>query len=337
LAQRAGHPAAGVRWARRGRRTLDGVPDADAWRARLLAAEASNRMDQGRRKQAVRLCEEALVLAGVGAEETAQRAIAHAGFLLDWALVTLGRPAEATHSARSLQIYRDLGEWEDSTHVLNNMGMFAYWAGRWDDAVALYRECGELAARIGDEEVVATSRANVGEVLGDQGHLVEAEEALREALRIWRAAGNHGGSGFARMLLGRAAARAGRFPEAFALLDEAVADLAAHGMQDAVLAESYLAEARALAGDHDHAVVLLDKLDRLPGAPRPLLLRVRAMTAPDPRPGLRAALAAARDEESDHDIALTLDLLLAGPDPGPDAAALADERDALFRRLGVVS
>jgi tetratricopeptide (TPR) repeat protein len=337
LAQRAGHPATGVRWARRGQRTLEGVPDADAWRARLLAAEASNRMDQGRRTEAVRLCERALALAGAGTDEIAQRAIAHAGFLLDWALVTLARPAEAVHSARSLQLYRDLGEWEDSAHVLNNMGMFAYWAGRWDDAVALYRECGDLAARIGDEEVVATSRANVGEVLADQGHRVEAEEALREALRIWRAAGNHGGTGFARMLLGRSAARDGRFADAVALLDDAISDLAGHGMQDAVLAESYLAEALALAGEHDRALVLLDKVDRLPGASRPLLLRVRAMTTSDPRPGLREALAAAREEESDHDIALTLDLLLAQPDPAPDAVALRTERDALFHRLGVVS
>jgi tetratricopeptide (TPR) repeat protein len=221
--------------------------------------------------------------------------------------------------------------------VLNNMGMFAYWAGRWDDAVALYGECGDLAARIGDEEVVATSRANVGEVLADQGHRAEAEEALREALRIWRAAGNHGGTGFARMLLGRSAARDGRFADAVALLEEAIADLAGHGMQDAVLAESYLAEALAFAGEHDHAIVLLDKVDRLPGAPRPLLLRVRAMTAADPRPGLREALAAAREDESDHDIALTLDLLLAQPEPGPDAVALRTERDALFDRLGVVS
>jgi class 3 adenylate cyclase/tetratricopeptide (TPR) repeat protein len=335
LAQRAGHPAAGVRWARRGRRALDGVAGSDAWRARLLAAEASNRMDQGRREEAVRLCEQALALAGAGTDEDAQRAIAHAGFLLDWALVTLGRPAEAVHSARSLEIYRGLGELEDSAHVLNNMGMFAYWAGRWDDAVALYSECGEVAARIGDEEVVATSRANVGEVLADQGHLADAEAALRDALRIWRAAGNSGGTGFARMLLGRTAARAGRFDDAHALLEEAIADLAGHGMQDAVLAESYLAEALALAGEADRALVVLDKLDRVPGAPRPLLLRVRAMTAPDPTPGLHGALAAARDEESDHDVALTLDLLVRSAPDDPAAKAWADERDELCARLGI--
>ena len=38
-------------------------------------------MDQGRRTEAVRLCERALTLAGSGTDETAQRAIAHAGFL----------------------------------------------------------------------------------------------------------------------------------------------------------------------------------------------------------------------------------------------------------------
>ena len=106
LAQRAGHPAAGVRWARRGFRMLadEAGEAAVAWQARLLAAEASNRMDQGRRREATRLCEQALALVGQRADEVAARAAAHASFVMDWALVTLGRRAEATHSARALEI-----------------------------------------------------------------------------------------------------------------------------------------------------------------------------------------------------------------------------------------
>ena len=182
------------------------------------------------------MCERSLALAATGSGEVAERAAAHASFVLDWALVTLGRAPEATHSARALQIYERFGEFEDASHVLNNMGMFAYWAGRWDEAVRLYGECGAVAERIGDQEVVATARANVGEVLSDQGHWARARTELGVALRIWRAAGNIGGVGFARMLLGRTAAREGRFDEGIELLASAVADLSAHGMDDAVVA-----------------------------------------------------------------------------------------------------
>ncbi|HEY2834340.1 MAG TPA: adenylate/guanylate cyclase domain-containing protein [Sporichthyaceae bacterium] len=337
LAQRAGHPAAGVRWARRGFRTVDEVAGsaAVAWRARLLAAEASSRMDQGRRREAARLCEQSLELVGPRTDELAARAAAHAAFLLDWALVTLGRRAEATHSARALEIYERLGEWEDASHVLNNMGMFAYWEGRWDDAVRLYRECGELAERIGDEEVLATSRANVGEVLADQGDWAGGAAALGEALRIWRAAGNSGGVGFARMLLGRAAARAGRFAEGVAQLEAAVSELAAHGLDDAVVAETYLAEALAYAGDVAAAQIRIDKLRTRDTGAEALLRRCAALVAPsaaERRAGLLASVAAARADEYPYDIAIALDLLVQDGDTDP---AVQAERDELCARLGI--
>ncbi|MGQ0467180.1 MAG: tetratricopeptide repeat protein, partial [Sporichthyaceae bacterium] len=336
LAQRAGHPAAGVRWARRGVRVLDGVERAEAWRARLLAAEAANRMDQGRRRDAARLCEQAIALAAANpGDPVAQRATAHAGFLLDWAMFTLGRRAEAANSPRSLELYERLGELEDASHVLNNMGMFAYWEGRWDDAVRLYRETGELAERLGDEEVAATSNANLGEVLSDQGHWAAAEEALRHALRIWRAADNSGGTGFARMLLGRTAARAGRYAEGVDLLEAAFAELSAHGMEDATLARAYLGEAHALAGDAERAEPVLAALLARGADVEPLALRARAHLAERPREALLGALAAARRAESDYDVALALDLLVGG-EAGEEAKVWADERDELFARLGVV-
>ena len=340
LSQRAGHPAAGVRWARRGLKELGDADDARArgWRARLLAAEASNRMDQGKRRLAVELCERSLALAATGSGEVAERATAHASFLLDWALVTLGRAAEATHSARALQIYERLGELEDASHVLNNMGMFAYWTGRWDEAVRLYGESGAVAERIGDQEVVAATRANVGEVLSDQGHWARARTELGVALRIWRAAGNIGGVGFARMLLGRTAAREGRFDEGIELLESAVADLSAHGMDDAVVAAGYLAEALAMAGRVEPARAAVARLDTRGGDAEPLRLRVRALVAESPRDvvaGLFASLTAARVAGSDHDAAIALHLLLHLAPTHPDAPRWRMDHDALCAALGI--
>jgi tetratricopeptide (TPR) repeat protein len=239
------------------------------------------------------------------------------------------------HSARALEIYERLGEWEDASHVLNNMGMFAYWEGRWDDAVRLYRQSGALAERIGDEEVLATSQANVGEVLADQGDWAGGAAALGEALRIWRAADNSGGVGFAHMLLGRAAARAGRFADGIAQLEAAVSELAAHGLDDAVVAETYLAEALAYAGDVGGAQTHIDKLRPRDTGAEPLLRRAAALIAPtaaERRAGLLASVAAARAEESPYDIAIALDLLV---QDGDTDAAVQAERDELCTRLGI--
>jgi len=346
LAQRAGHPTAGVRWARRGARALAGLtgPAVDSWRARLLAAEAADRMDQGQTNRAIRLCRQALELSAEADDEVGRRARAHASYLLDWALVVAGRGNEAVHSAEALRIYDRLGEDEEKAKVLNNLGMFAYWEGRWDDAVRLYRECGELAERTGDVETAACADCNVGEVLADQGHWDAAEVALAAASRVWRASGNTGGAGFVRMLQGRLAARRGHFDEGIALLETAVAQLRSWGMEDAVVAQTYLVEALAYAGDGGRAAELIGKVRPVAGrAAVPLLERCAALARRGDGPaavveGLRLALAAALAAGNDFEVATILDLLVGAADPA-DAEALkawSAQRDMLFARLGVL-
>ena len=90
---------------------------------------------QGRWSEAVSACRQAIAEAESVGE---QQALARACYTLDWALVGLGRPDEAMHSARALEIYTALGDPEHESVVLNNLGMFAYYDGLWEDAVALY-------------------------------------------------------------------------------------------------------------------------------------------------------------------------------------------------------
>jgi class 3 adenylate cyclase/tetratricopeptide (TPR) repeat protein len=342
LAHRAGRARAAVRWARRGLRELAGSegPEAFAWRARLTVSEASDRFQQGQVGGAIRLYRLALAQAERGAGAVAERALAHACYLLDWALVADGRSAEAVHSSRALEIYDRLGDLEDKSNVLNNLGMFAYWDGRWDDAVRLYREGAELCERIGDVMGAAYGDCNVGEVLSDQGHWEEAEVCLNRVLRLWRATGDEAGCAFARMLLGRLAMRTGRFDEGLALLEAAAAEFYRLGMQDAAVAEAYEAEAAAYAGLTDHALGAVERAE-VPALPRltPLLVRVRALASVEEGPAavtaaLESALAAAGAEGSDYDAAVTLDALCRLA-PAADASDRAAERDALFLRLGI--
>ena len=71
-------------------------------------------------------------------EPDEQEALAHAYFILDWALVELGRGSEAVHSQRALELYQELGKLGPPATIYNNLGLFAWWEGRWDEAVELY-------------------------------------------------------------------------------------------------------------------------------------------------------------------------------------------------------
>ena len=136
-------------------------------RARLTAMLATLRQRQGRAAEAIALCESAIGAAEATGEE---RAVAHACYVLDWALVESGRASEAGHSERALEIYRRLGDVGREAAVLNNAGGFAYRDGRWNDAMTLYLEGAEASARSGNAANAAFGDCNVGELLSDQGH-----------------------------------------------------------------------------------------------------------------------------------------------------------------------
>lgn len=342
LAHRDGRYAASVRWGRAGRRDLAELRSADAksWRARLTSNEGADRLRQGRYKDAIGLFLAALDEASGEHSPVAQRARAHASYLLDWCLVETKRPAEATHSPVAREIYTRLGDLEDLGNVVLNFGMFAYWDGRWDDAVALYREGVELSERIGDVTGVFYGDLNIGETLADQGRWAEAEEYLIRSLRTGRSVGLESGGGFTRMLLGRLYARSGRGAEGIALLEVAHDELTRDPLDadDALFAQCYLAEALAYGGMAERTVESVTRLT--PDAPdrlRALLVRARALVAPglDQRVrGLEDSIAVARREKCDHDIAVALDALCQlVPDAPVEWRA---ERDDLSRRLGIV-
>jgi tetratricopeptide (TPR) repeat protein len=329
-----------VRWIRRGMRILEAQPgrDAQRWRARLIAELASIRQSQRRYRDAERLCREALTVGEASDELYAQ---ARAGYTLDRALVELGRSDEAVHSARALEIYRELGDPEEEGRVLNNLGGFAYLRGRWREAVELYEQAGACAERAGHAADVAFTDGNIGEILSDQGLLEDAATRLRRARRVWNATDDLQGSAFANMLLGRVAVRSGHADEGLALLHSAVADMErfrADVYTD--LARSLIAEGEAVGGDPERACALVDAQLAAGSSYASLLRRVRGIALV--RLGERAraekefrlADAAGRERGEDYDVALALDAL--GAIGAASDAELA-ERAAILERLGVVA
>jgi class 3 adenylate cyclase/tetratricopeptide (TPR) repeat protein len=345
IAERAGRAPSAVRWAQRGLRALDGLGDPLAARVRapLLSLLAGARQREGRMDDAITLCHQAIAEAQAAGEDAA---LAQACHILDWALFDAGRAAEATHSDRALEIYERLGDLDRQAAVLNNMGGFAYHEGRWQEAVELYRRAADASARAGDVANAAFGDCNVGEVLGDQGHLAQAEQRLRRALRVWRGSSYDWGAAFATALLGRTAVRAGRHAEGLELLEDALARFRRlRAGSDALLVRAYVAEALAFGRRPQRALQAADRLLPDAGRSAALVHRVRGFALAQLGDGdgaeraLRASVDAARAQDSHYELAVSMDALLAlrtGSGRGAGATAGA-RRDALLARLDVVA
>ena len=173
------------------------------------------RQAQGRRLDAVRWLHRAIERRP--AARTSARRSRTRYFVLDWALVELGRSDEAVHSQRALELYDELGKLGPQATIYNNLGMFACCEGRWDEAVELYEKGRQLRLRIGDEVDAAIGTHNIAEVLSDQGHLDEARPLFEEALRVWRAADYGIGVASVASSLGTVASRSGDFARARAV------------------------------------------------------------------------------------------------------------------------
>jgi tetratricopeptide (TPR) repeat protein len=328
---------AGVRWANRGLRALERAEgDAGAgMRARLLALLAGFRSRQGRLAEAEKICRMAMLAAEQAGE---LRALATACYVLDWALVEQGRAEQAIHSPRALEIFRALGDPEQEATVLNNLGMFAYYRGAWDEAIASYRACAECCARAGNQGDAGAAEVNVGEILSDQGHYEQARRHLRRAERMFSSMGEPAGVIFVRVLRGRLELRSGNGAPAIAILADAARETRDRGI-DPSFSDAVLAEAVAAVGDPGRALELAAAVLRSGDRHAPVGLRSQAIALWRAGDGAAAALkareavAAARALGAGHDVAAGLDALDAID--GLDPAGAAELR-RLSERLGLL-
>ncbi|MBA3690071.1 MAG: AAA family ATPase, partial [Actinobacteria bacterium] len=180
IQEAAGRYSEAVRWIRRGERILEGVSmdEAGRLRAQLTVWQAVLRQSQGRHREAVRWCERAIELAQ---EADDQDALAHAYYILDWAYMDLGRPERATYSELALTIYQTLDDLPGQAVVYNNLGAWAYYQGKWTEALEFYEKGREARERTGDAVSAAMGTCNIGEILSDQGRLSDAEPLFRAA------------------------------------------------------------------------------------------------------------------------------------------------------------
>jgi class 3 adenylate cyclase/tetratricopeptide (TPR) repeat protein len=327
-----------VRWLKRGLRgveTLDG-PEVTACRARMRSNLGGIRLRQGRLPEAISDCHDAIAEADSVGE---LRALAHACFVLDLALLGSGRPEEATHSWRALEIYEQLGDPEHEHKVLNNLGAAAYYDGRWDDAIALYRRAGEASERAGMAGFVAIIDSNIGEILSDQGHFCEAQEHLLRARRVFGATRDRQGSAFADMLLGRLAVRRGQYAEGLPVLERAADEFRRLRIDYySELAQALIAEAEVFSGDALRGLDIASRELEAKDGQRPLLTRIAGIALArlgEQRAAVRElqhSVRVSREREANYDLAATIDILEA---VGSTDSELARERDEILTRLRI--
>jgi class 3 adenylate cyclase/tetratricopeptide (TPR) repeat protein len=340
VAERSEGLGSAVRWVMRGLRSLGELDSTDAIssRARLHSHLTGIRNRQGRWAEAVRVGRQAIAEAEAVGE---LRALARACYGVDWALRESGRPEEANHSWRALEIYEQLDIPEEESRVLNNLGMFAYFDGRWDDAIGLYRRSRAASERAHTPSDAARSDCNIGEILSDQGRVEEAAEHLERARRVWSATAERHSVAFIDLLLARLATRRGEGARAVPRLEAAMHELRRFSMDAyASFAEALLAEAEAFGGDPERALQIAHDQLELTDRNRPLLARAagtalaRLGRVDEARAELGRALSCARERGSEYDVAATIDVLSA---LGAADAGLRRERDEILRRLRIVA
>jgi tetratricopeptide (TPR) repeat protein len=349
VTSRAGGYTQSLRRTTQGRRVLESFQDAEAnrKRARLSAWYAHVRRRQGRRAEAIRWARRAIDEAEASGE---REALASAYRTLDLTNVELGRYEDVTHYPLALAIYEELGDLLESGTINNDLGAFAYYQGRWDDALGYYEQAGALWRRSGDMAAVAIISANVAEILSDRGQLDEAERMGREALRIWRAVGLKSAIAYGLNIVGRVTYRSGRYEEALELLEQA-RDLN-HEIGDEpeeLESDVRIAECLAMQGRSTEALELsteaLARSETLGGPATPQLQRVRGYALaqlgrlPEAREALEESVAGASDREAEYEEALALEALarIGAIEGSSDAPELKARYRAIFDRLGVVT
>jgi class 3 adenylate cyclase/tetratricopeptide (TPR) repeat protein len=323
-----------------------GGEGSEAVTVQLLMREAQIRARQGRLHDCLAISRQIVARAQpIGELE----ALAGAYALMDEALLFLGRANEATHLSLALEIYERLGDRRLIGVALSNLGLFAHFEGRWDEAVRLFRRGADVALSAGDIASAAMAEMNVGEILGNQGRLEEANTALRGATRTFRGLGYATLELAAVTQLGRVTAELGADDDALTLLTGAIElEDPAGGPLTGIEARGFLAEAHVLAGRPGEARAVIAAArakagSELDGTPAGLLLdrvEASALALMGEREGLLEridrALPVARSTGAYFELLVLLVLRgsLGGESEPPELAA---ERGTLLDQLGIVA
>jgi class 3 adenylate cyclase/tetratricopeptide (TPR) repeat protein len=350
IRERFSQYAEALAWYDQGLQSLDSLDPDERLRMRfeLSLAYAGVRVRQGEFADGIGWCRR-VIEGGLDAGDLP--ALAHAYHLAHWAHVSLRSPERAAFRGMALPIYEELGDLLGQANALNNMGLDAYYEGRWHTALDCYDRSKALRERIGDVVGAATVTNNISEIKSDQGYLATAAELCAEVYDVSEKAGYRMLATSSLSALGRVRAREGRLEEARKLLGEALAasqDIDSGGL--VIEAKTRLAELAVFSRDPQKALAQADEtlaaVAQAGGGSvqHALLYRIRGYALMQQgeldgtEEALRQSLEVARGADETYELALTLEAIGRLKERrGKRDAAEAREAKALLARLGVVS
>ena len=338
LCERRGRYADALRWYDNALEVLDGAEDSVERvrsRADVELSYGGVKLRQGHFDETRAWADRAVASAKAGDDRAR---LGHAYSLSHIAAFYSGERSPE-HRDKALAILEEVGDLGRLLGLQNNIGIEAYYDGRWDDALDWYRRGGESAARVGDIVSVARAQNNEAEILSDRGRLDEARTLFDQALRVWRAADYRIGVALATSNLGRVMARNGQLEDAHRLLEDALAQFEELGAEDYIReTQARLAECLVLEGRHQEASAALSPLLEEESPQLAVAERLAGYAVVQSRAGFEAAkphfersLKAARAANAEYELALTLRAIAetSGGDDGQGSELLA--------RLGIVS
>jgi class 3 adenylate cyclase/tetratricopeptide (TPR) repeat protein len=350
IRERFGKYSEALRWYNRGLGSLESL-DADEGRRmrfELSLAYAGVRVRQGEFLDGADWC---MRVVEEARESLDLPALAHAYYLMHLAYISVRSPERAALRGLALPIYEELGDLLGQANALNNLGVDAYYEGRWQEALDLYDRSKAVRERIGDVVGAATITGNIGEIKSDQGYLKTAAGLFTEARDVFETSGHRMLATLALSNLGRLAARQGQFDDALKTLRQALASF--HEIRAGSLvieAKTRLAELAAFSGNPAEALNQADEtlraIEETGGGSlqHALVHRIRGyaliqegeLEAADE--ALAQSLEVARSADETYELALTLEAIGRLKElRGEDGSGEAEEAHALLGGLGVVS
>ena len=252
-------------------------------RVRLRSVRAGIRLEQERLQDALDIAE---TLLGEARETAEFEALEQALLTMDVAAFQLGDTSVGERTREALAVMNARGNSLRAFAAHGNLGGFAYYAGRWDEAVESFAAGRAAAQEVGDVVGAAIVALSLGEVLASQRRFDDADTVLTDAVRVLRVSGvpafaAYGEVHRARVLLGR-----GDVVAAETLAQDAELELVALGQKVSAL-EAALVRVEALTrqGRAPEALVLLESNagsatgEGVALQPRLNLERARALTA----------------------------------------------------------
>ncbi len=207
-------------------------------------------------------------------------------YLLQLAGTYLNYPEAVRYGELGLELINMVRDPVLHGNLINNLGIAAYFGGRWDDAADLYEESYRLRDGAGDVLGAVMALNNLGEIRSDQRRFDEARRFFDDALRRGQAANTTLLIYVLEANRGRLATRLGEFDEAERLLTSALEGFAeidsASFVVDTELRRAELLAAREQwpEADREAARLLLAAAEREAGPAETVpLIRIRAAAA----------------------------------------------------------